>query len=1267
MSRTTFCLSLLFCLRLAAQQPSAESLTIADGLSQGMVYGIEQTRDGFLWFATKDGLNRYDGYNFKVFTNDPFNPFSIAGNDVGTLFEDSRGNLWLGIIGKGVDVLEKTSGKFLHFPLPGWEIESRKWGFEEAPDGTIILSMPNSSLKIRWNTPIRVTGDNADLQAYTTINPDPNPGKTSIGPPLLKDSKGRTYRITGDPTHTKIFVDPENEHGGGPDLIFEMAGSRSSSKIDRSDNLWLGTSGYGLRKIKLARQPFRHFLKGTTVGRILAPDAVYVSFGSDSRATSKLDEIADRATPMPFPLPNISQLLKAKNGDTYAIGDDNLHNYLLIVKGKKAKKLLIDPLYAQLFTDLVEDNSGNIIAGGSGGNIGNGLMRYEHTTEKIEFLKLPKQWREAATIFALHLDARQNLWFGTTNGIVRIALADLKFGENIVEVPEGICQFFQNDPAHPRSLRYNFVTHFCPDPLDPERYLWVSTKGGGLNLLDKTTGKFQHFTTQNSDLPNDVVYGILPDNAGKIWGSTNRGLFRLTISNGTTRSYRFRNFKTSDGLQADEFNTASFARAPDGHLFFGGVNGLTAFYPSEVEDRQTDAPVRITALKINNLPIDKFQENSPLERPLDQTEHLRLAPDQNLVTLEFALLDFANPSENHFQYRLKGVDPAWVDAGTNHVANYARLRPGDYLFEVQGSISGGDWSASATLRITVLPPWWATWWAYLSYALAICGGFWLFYKIRLRQKLEHQEARRLQELDDFKNRFFTNITHEFRTPLTVILGMTERLMADGGRQTDDGRKNTLNLIKRSGENLLRLVNQILDLTKLESNSLTINYVRGDILPYLRYIAESLHSLANAQNVLLRVESDQAKIDMDYDPERLLQIIHNLLSNAIKFTPSGGQVNLRVTIDDSRTPNRQSGIVIQVADTGAGIPPEDLPKIFDRFFQANNLAKAKAGGTGIGLALTKELVKAMGGEISVESEVGRGTTFSVQLPISRNAQNAEELKNRGFEDSTAQFSNSQILDSSVLQKNQILIIEDNPDVVEYLAACLREKYQLEFAYNGRAGIERALETVPDLVISDVMMPEKDGFEVCDFLKNDERTSHVPIVLLTAKADAASRLAGLRRGADAYLSKPFDAEELLVWLEKLLELRRLLRERYSQSSLPAPENLAEPSPENFALEDAFLQKVNGILEANMADENFGLPQLCQKVAMSRSQLFRKMKALLDVSPSDYIRTFRLRRAKWMLENSGANVAEAAFAAGFKDPSYFSKIFQEEFGVLPSATRK
>jgi signal transduction histidine kinase/DNA-binding response OmpR family regulator len=657
--------------------------------------------------------------------------------------------------------------------------------------------------------------------------------------------------------------------------------------------------------------------------------------------------------------------------------------------------------------------------------------------------------------------------------------------------------------------------------------------------------------------------------------------------------------------------------------------------------------------------------NQPLE--MNGLPVQKLTYRQNFLNISFSALEFTNPAQNQYRYQLirkqlfgSGDDNKWIDLREKSTVSLADLPPGHYTFKVQGSNNDGNWSESpAIFEFVIQPPLWATWWAYLLYLLGALAIVVQVYRSKLSQKLQVQEARRLRELDEFKNRFFTNISHEFRTPLTVILGTTEQL---GELKEVSEVKEKAGLIRRSSQNLLRLINQLLDLAKLESSNLKLNYVQGDVLPYLRYIAESLHSLANAQNVMLRVESPDKEIVMDYDPERLLQIVYNLLSNAIKFTPSGGQVIVEAALETNR-------FILSVSDNGAGIPAADLPHIFDRFYQAKNLEKAKTGGTGIGLALTRELVQLLEGSITVQSEEAKGTIFSISLPVHRQATVAANPVPAEREGTAGKLDDTRAENKAELPT--LLLVEDNPDVVEFLTACLKQQYNLEFAFNGRAGIEKAIETIPDIVVSDVMMPEKDGFEVCQTLKGDERTSHIPLVLLTAKAGVENRIAGLKHGADAYLAKPFHREELLATLENLLELRRKLQARFrnmdwEQQKQPEPEQPLSPAA-HPGMEDVFLQKVILQLEKHLDNADFSVPELALKMGLSQSQLYRKIKALTDLSTAAFIRRYRLHKGRQLLETTELTMAEIAYQVGFTTPNYFSDAFFEAFGVRPNAMRK
>ncbi len=519
---------------------------------------------------------------------------------------------------------------------------------------------------------------------------------------------------------------------------------------------------------------------------------------------------------------------------------------------------------------------------------------------------------------------------------------------------------------------------------------------------------------------------------------------------------------------------------------------------------------------------------------------------------------------------------------------------------------------------------------------------------------QETELEKTKEIDELKTKFYTNITHEFRTPLTVIQGITEQIK---------GHENEKAFINRNSQQLLNLVNNMLDLSKIEAGKLTLNLVHGDILSYLRYVTESFHSLALNQKINLNFYANEEVIDMDYDPEKILQVLSNLISNAIKFTPEYGKVLVRAEVQSGETFEvfKTSEVLsLTVKDTGIGIAADQLPHIFDRFYRP---ADSHTEGTGIGLALTKELVELMEGEISVESRVGEGSVFTVVLPIRKTLDKKVGSNFKVLPTLSTLATSKQQIDSEPITTTQerpiLLIVEDNLDVMHYLSACLKDHYQLQYARNGREGIEKALEVIPDIIISDVMMPEKDGFELCATLKQNERTSHIPIILLTAKADMESKLEGLEYGADAYLTKPFHRRELDVRLQKLLELRRKLRTKYNQPSFET-----EISTQR---EDVFVAKVRQVVLENLDDETFGVEELAAAVNFSAAHVYRKLKALTGKSTSHFIRQIRLQEAYKMLHITNNSVSEIAYAVGFKEVSYFSRLFSKHYGKTASEVLK
>lgn len=788
--------------------------------------------------------------------------------------------------------------------------------------------------------------------------------------------------------------------------------------------------------------------------------------------------------------------------------------------------------------------------------------------------------------------------------------------------------------------------------------VWLGTDIG-LICFNHSTGIVRHYSEKDG-LANDNICGMQPEGDSCLWLSTSHGISRFH-----TKREVFTNFFKEDGFPDDEFNRGSTLKARNGRMFFGNMKGVVAFFPEALmkSNQRRNEAAHLVLSSFER--VDERNDNMIKEYNFGQQPEIHVHQRERYFTFEYAMTDFSNPNGIRYSHRMEGYKESWSEPSPTNSARFSSLPSGEYVFRVRAKDGHGLWYPNE-LAVTVIvhPPWWATKWAYLAYVFLLLTLLYFFRRYELNRQafvhnleLEIIEAEKLKELDNFKSKLYTNLTHEFRTPLTVILGMVGEIKKDPKKHLEAG----IPLIERNSKSLLHLINQMLDLSKLDNKAFHIHFQQGNIVQYLRYVTESFQTFANSMNLSLRFFTAPETLFMDYDPEQLKQVLTNLISNAVKFTPSGGDVSVRIA-------NSKEQLFIEVEDTGIGISENDLSHIFDRFYQAEDSHSRIGKGTGIGLTHTLELLKVMSGKIRVTSTLEKGSTFKVTLPITRNApitiDDEYVLKPPPSPEDKADLKNP-----SPRSLPHLLLIEDNPDVVIYLKTCLGELYQMDVAYNGKIGIEKALENVPDLIISDLMMPEKDGYDVCDTLKNCEHTSHIPIILLTAKADAASKISGLRRGADAYIIKPFDKEELLVRLEMLVERQKRMVAHFSKNlhSGPLSTEASPEAEEAIKVENAFIQKLRQILEQNYGNENFALPQLCQKIGMSRSQLFRKMQAIVDTSPSDYIRSYRLNKAKMMLEDMEMNVTEVAWKVGYKDLAHFSKSFQEEFGMSPSATTK
>lgn len=659
--------------------------------------------------------------------------------------------------------------------------------------------------------------------------------------------------------------------------------------------------------------------------------------------------------------------------------------------------------------------------------------------------------------------------------------------------------------------------------------------------------------------------------------------------------------------------------------------------------------------------------------------NLSLSHENNYIEFEYNTIEIDRPYRVTYRHFLDGFENTWGESNTNTSTSYPNLDHGSYVFKVQARMDDGVWGEVMEYPFTIRPPWWYTWQAYLLYFLLVMLLLSLIYNYLFSLNLAKAESIRIKEIDTLKTRLYANITHEFRTPLTIISGMTSQIKDDPGQWLDNG----IEMISRNADRLLSLVNQMLDLSKLESGKIALRNEQGDIIVYLKYITESVRSLGERKKLQIHFYTDVNEVVMDFDYEKIQQIMTNLISNAVKFTPAEGNIYVYVrTVVRNVKDRSNSFLQIKVKDTGIGIPKDELFHIFDRFYQIDDSNTRTGEGSGIGLALIKELILLMNGEISADSQPGDGAEFKILLPITNNATNRDFLNPSSvvdaiYEETGEIVSNLSQLQSitkvesiqvePLLDKPQILIIEDNQDVVAYIVSCLQNDFAIKIGNDGQEGIDIALESIPDLIISDVMMPIKDGFEVCKALKSDERTSHIPIIILTAKSDMDSKLEGLTIGADAYISKPFHKEELLIRISSLILNREKLQHYYlSKASNVTLEESAEESQVVSEKEDEFVDKVVEVLESNIDNVDFSVDKFSAELLMSNSQLFRKMNALIGMSPSAYIRHFRLTKAKAMLKYSEDPISKIALKVGFEDPSYFSRIFKKEVGVSPNEWR-
>lgn len=1196
-------------------------------LTNVSVKDVTEDKDGNLWVASKQGIWKIDFKNQKTvsFANEEGNDNSLISNYVRTLVFDNRSNLWIGTKG-GLEKFDPRTKTFIHFAK--------------------INSLLDDDI-------LDICIDNKErIWCGTSIN----------GVILLNND-----------VISRFELDESNERSAKVNTIFQ----------DNEQNFWIGTRG-GLFCYNEKANTKQLFISNLLENNSLVHNSVMDVFqdvkgdiwvgtrnGLSYMVKEKQNFVHYKA------LPNNNKYLN--NSEIYCIWLDQSGNIwtgtenggVNILDKEKGTFSYLTESNNKLNNNCVKSinstNDGKVLIGTFQG----GLTIYDLKTHKTICYKHDNNEKNTISnniVWDICIDKNKTIWLGTasgldrfdpltqtfihypqfddmTNGVTWIGIDndnDLWLGSEIIRVFRpgvGIISTFKEKG---RGLY-----------TDSNGNNWVTTGDRGVVLYDKYKGALKVYD-ENAGLPCNLSYCILEDNKHNLWISTDNGLACFN-----PKTERFKNYYKADGLQGNQFNYGASFKSKNGDLIFGGKNGFNIFNPNKIMENTYIPPVYVTDFKIFNQSV----KIGPNKKSITETDQIEIPYKYNVITFEFAALNYANSSKNKYKYILEGFDNTWTETAETRSATYTNLNPGTYSFRVIASNDNNLWNNEGTTKeIIVLPPFYKTKWflgLMMGLVIILFSLVLIFIFRRWESKktyeFEKREAQRVHELDDFKLQFFTNISHEIKTPLTLIISPIEKILH---YEMSKGEINeNLNLIYRNAKHLMALITQLLDYRKLEAGKLIIDYKKGDIVRFCRETFLAFEPLMKEAQLNYKFKSVQNEIITLFDPDKLKKIIDNLVSNAIKYNHPNGTVSMLLSLvinNNINSNNSDEFIQIVVQDTGNGIAEKNIEHIFTRFYTGNNKA---SGSSGIGLAFTKELVKLNNGHINIESKLGSGSSFTVLLPLQNEEKNNEIVS---YESDNTLFIDEQEPDTNDDLKNKkiLLLVEDNKDVRQFLHSHFKKEFIVYEAENGKKGLELAIKFIPDIIISDVMMPEMDGNELCEKIKKDERTSHIPIIHLSALSSKKNILKGLSKGADDYITKPFDISILQSKVDNLLIMRKSLREKYSKEMVLTPTRVTITSPDEL-----FLQKAIKIVETHIEDPELDIVKFVNQMGISRMQLYRKMSALTNMTVKEFINDIRLKRAYQLLSDSKLNVSEVAVAVGFNDVSYFGKCIRKKFGKTAS----
>lgn len=1330
-------LLLFFSCRLFGQPYVVHQLGIKEGLSNNHVVSIAQDKQGFLWFATEEGLNKFDGTHFTTYyKKEAGNKQSITGNELNSLLDDPRdsilwiatqraglnachymhntfssykhdendpeslitdditkivpaenGNLWVCTYWKGIDYLDKQTGKFSHYNtenvqgLPSNHI----WSVVDGENGMLYVGHVDHGFSI-----ISIKERTAKNFVHHPHDNSSLPGNEVTC--IYKDEGGNIWVGTDNGIalfnpESECFVRIDNRQKDLAHRIYDIR------EIDKQ-KLWIAMEFGGIAILDLSQHLYHPF------------DEHHLQFLREGDNEYGLSNASVRC------------LLKDSFGNVWAGswggGINFIPNHTPLFNTYKYSPIPVtaNSLSSKIAAGICFDKEGKLWIGTNQGDI-----NVFEAGKRTAVYNMGDNRQNGTTIQGAFCDSRGGLWFGLFYGGISYYDAATKSFRQILPEDKShtdVRSFFEDNQGNIWTAtsegvyvidreKKSILQHFGLENnlvrcilKDAGGQVWVGFFGGGLGLYDTDMNLIKLFLVQDgfpsntinalyedsrkqlwvatgeglvcfstpskpeyrvyrreNGLANTHIHAIGEDKAGNLWFSTNKGISCLTNEEVVY------NYDHRDNLPMGSYSRGSIAQSDDGTFYFGSIDGLCYFNPEEVLQNRHSPLAIITHVEIAEPQYKPENNRNTVE--LNGQKNLRLEYTQNSFSIQFNVQNYAFNHEVEYAYMMKGLENAWYTLPNSNNVTFRNLSPGNYRFLVKTRMRNQAWSNEASmLDIRISPPVWLTWWAKLLYTLAIAGvlAYIIYaYKKRLKAealyKLEKQSHEHEQDLNNERLRFYTNITHELRTPLTLIVGPLEDLQKSDSLSTKDAQK--ISVIRQSALRLLNLINQILEFRKTETQNRQLCVSRNDLTTLIRENGLKYKELNRKKEIEIRWEIEPHQAMLYFDREIIQIVLDNLISNALKYTDKG---SITIGLHSIRQ-DMLNYTEISVCDTGYGISPEAIPHIFDRYYQEGG--RHQASGTGIGLALVKNLVELHEGEIDVESTPNFGSTFRVRLLTDNsypNALHAETTEKKQL----SPLESKDVEHETNGNKPILLVVEDNPDIREYVAGSFSDSFDVRTADNGKQGMELALKDIPDIIVSDIMMPVMDGNEMCRALKKDVRTSHIPIILLTAKDSLTDKEEGYQTGADSYLTKPFSASLLHSRIGNLLQSRKQLAEHFSSHSVTNDKS-AIMAESMSKLDNEFIQKIDQLIKERLSTDKIEIGYLADKMCMSNSTLYRKMKALTGLSTNEYIRKARMKYAEQYLLEGKYSISEIAFKVGINNLFYFRQCFKEEFGCIPS----